>query len=95
MRDAAFPEYPSTHAATGAAAASVLARELGDRHTFSITNPDGASRTYRRFTAAAYEEGVSRIYCGIHFRAAMNVGFRSGAQIAAHVGQTILRRSGR
>ena len=90
-----FPEYPSTHAATGAAAASVLAHELGDRHTFSITNPNGASRTYRRFSAAAYEEGVSRIYCGIHFRTAMNVGFRSGAQVADHVGQTILRRSGR
>jgi membrane-associated phospholipid phosphatase len=88
-----FPEYPSTHAATGAAAASVLARELGDRHTFSITNPSGASRTYRRFSAAAYEEGVSRIYCGIHFRTAMDMGFLSGAQVAHRVEQTILRRS--
>jgi EmrB/QacA subfamily drug resistance transporter len=77
-----FPEYSSTHAATGAAAASVLARELGDRHTITITNPSGATRTYGRFSAAAYEEGISRIYCGIHFRSAMNAGFLTGALVA-------------
>jgi membrane-associated phospholipid phosphatase len=87
-----FPEYPSTHAATGAAAASALARELGDRHTFTVTNPSGASRTYRRYSAAAYEEGISRIYCGIHFRSAMNVGFASGALVARHVDHAVLQR---
>jgi membrane-associated phospholipid phosphatase len=86
-----FPEYSSTHAATGAAASSVLARELGDRHTFTVTNPSGASRTYERFTAAAYEEGISRIYCGIHFRTAMNVGFVTGGQIARYADKTLLR----
>ena len=87
-----FPEYPSTHAATGAAAASALARELGDRHTFTVTNPSGASRTYTRFSAAAYEEGISRIYCGIHFRSAMHVGFATGALIARDVDHTVLQR---
>jgi PAP2 superfamily len=87
-----FPEYSSTHAATGAAAARILAAELGDRHTFTVTNPSGASRTYRRFSAAAYEEGVSRIYCGIHFRTAMDMGFRTGELIAHHVDQTLLQR---
>jgi membrane-associated phospholipid phosphatase len=86
-----FPEYPSTHAATGAAASSALARELGDRHTFTITNPSGATRTYKRFSAAAYEEGISRIYCGIHFRTAMNMGFVTGRQIARYVDKTLLR----
>ena len=87
-----FPEYPSTHAATGATAATALARELGDRHTFTVTNPGGASRTYKRFSAAAYEEGVSRIYCGIHFRTAMNAGFAAGARIAHYVDKTRLQR---
>jgi membrane-associated phospholipid phosphatase len=86
-----FPEYPSTHAATGAAAATTLGLELGDRHTFSVTNPSGASRTYRRFSAAAYEQGVSRIYCGIHFRTAMNKGFVTGGLIAHHADKTLLR----
>jgi membrane-associated phospholipid phosphatase len=89
-----FPEYPSTHAATGAAAAHVLALELGDRHTFTITNPGGASRTYKRFSAAAYEEGISRIYCGIHFRTAMNAGFEMGGRVARHVDRTLLDRRG-
>jgi hypothetical protein len=73
-----FPEYNSTHAATGAAAATALALELGDRHTFTITNPTGARRCYQHFSVAAYEEGLSRIYCGIHFRGAMNAGFVQG-----------------
>ena len=86
-----FPEYPSTHAATAAAASSALALELGDRHTFTVTNPQGATRTYKRFSAAAYEEGVSRIYCGIHFRTAMNVGFRMGTLTARYADRTLLR----
>jgi PAP2 superfamily len=86
-----FPEYPSTHAATAAAAASALARELGDRHRFTVTNPGGAGRTYERYSAAAYEEGISRIYCGIHFRTAMNAGFEIGRQVARHADATRMR----
>jgi hypothetical protein len=86
-----FPEYNSTHAATGAAAAAVLARELGDRHSFTITTPGGESRRYNRFSAAAYEEGISRIYCGIHFRTAMNIGFWQGGRVARYVNETVLR----
>jgi membrane-associated phospholipid phosphatase len=87
-----FPEYPSTHAATAAAAATTLARELGDRHRFTIINPGGASRTYEHFSAAAYEEGISRIYCGIHFRTAMDAGFASGARVAHLVDRAVLRK---
>lgn len=80
-----FPEYSSTHAATGAAAAHILALALGDQQTFTITNPSGASRIYDRFSAAAFEEGISRIFCGIHFRSAMVAGFRQGERIAHYV----------
>ena len=86
-----FPEYPSTHAATGAAAATALARALGDRHAFTVTNPKGVTRTYRRFSAAAQEEAVSRLYCGIHFRTAMDAGLRMGASTARYVDRTLLR----
>ena len=86
-----FPEYASTHAATAAAAAGTLALELGDRHTFTVTSPNGASRTYNRFSAAAYEEGISRIYCGIHFRTAMNTGFVQGSLIAHYVDKNLLQ----
>jgi hypothetical protein len=89
-----FPEFPSTHAATAAAASSALALELGDRHTFTVTNPGGATRTYKRFSTAAYEEGISRIYCGIHFRTAMNVGFKVGGLTARYVDRMLLRPRG-
>jgi hypothetical protein len=87
-----FPEHNSTHAATGAAAAGVLSRTLGDPQTFTITSPTlpGVSRTYSRFSEAAAEEGLSRIYCGIHFRNGMEAGFAQGDAIAARVVQTAL-----
>ncbi len=86
-----FPEYSSTHAATGAAAAHILALALGDQQTFTITNPSGASRNYVRFSAAAFEEGISRIFCGIHFRSAMMAGFRQGERIAHYVHAHLLK----
>jgi hypothetical protein len=86
-----FPEYPSTHAATGAAAAASLALALGDQQIVTMTNPGGASRSYDRFSAAAFEEGISRIYCGIHFRSAMVAGFKQGERIA-HYAHTHLMK---
>jgi hypothetical protein len=82
-----FPEHNSTHAATGAAAAGVLARTLGDRHEFSVDSPTlaGVSRTYRAFSEAALDEAVSRIYCGIHFRRGMDTGLVQGEQVAERV----------
>ena len=88
-----FPEHDSTHAATGAAAAGILERELGDRHTFTVESPTlpGAIRTYRRFSAAAHEEALSRVYCGIHFRRAMDAGLVHGARVARNVERHLLR----
>ena len=88
-----FPEHNSTHAVTGAAAAGVLARILGDRQAFTITSPNGVTRSYSSFSDAAAEEGVSRLYCGIHFRSAMNTGLQQGDAVAARVVQTQLGRA--
>jgi hypothetical protein len=57
-----------------------------------VTSPTGASRRYKRFGAAAYEEGISRIYCGIHFRTAMETGFWQGGRVAQYVDERLLRR---
>lgn len=91
-----FPEHNSTHAATAAAAAGVLARTLGDEHVFTVASPTLAdvTRTYRRFSEAAREEALSRIYCGIHFRHAMDTGLAQGEAVAGHVVGTVLRRPG-
>jgi PAP2 superfamily len=91
-----FPEHNSTHAATAAAAAGVLARTLGDQHTFSVQSKTlpGVSRTYSSFSEAAAEEGASRLYCGIHFRNGMTAGLEQGEAVAAAVVKQLPLRGG-
>ncbi len=88
-----FPEHNSTHAVTASAAAAALARTIGDSHTFTVDSPTlpGVSRTYNRFSDAASEEGISRIYCGIHFRNAMDAGLAQGGLVAGYVVDNLLR----
>jgi hypothetical protein len=40
------------------------------------------TRSYASFTNAAFEEGESRIFCGIHFRSAMDAGLTQGRLVA-------------
>jgi PAP2 superfamily len=91
-----FPEHNSTHAATGAAAAAVLAGTLGDRHSFKLDSKTlpGVSRSYGSFSEAAAEEGVSRLYCGIHFRNGIAAGFEQGEAVAALVLKQLPPRAG-
>ncbi len=88
-----FPEHNSTHAVTGAAAATVLSQAFGGDIEFSVTSPTlpGVERRYRRFSDAALEEGVSRIYCGIHFRRALGTGLEQGRLVAEQVIDTLLK----
>jgi hypothetical protein len=81
------PDYPSTHTVLGWAAAEVLIDLFGNKvryDTTSLTLP-GVTRSYRGFADAAQENGLSRIYAGIHFRHAVRDGRRQGRSI----GQTV------
>ncbi len=81
-----FPEYPSGHSTQSAAAATVLAAIFGDAYAFGdpTHEEDGiASRHFTSFRAAAEEAALSRLYGGIHFRAAMEQGLRQGQCIGA------------
>lgn len=77
------PDYPSTHTVLGAGAAEVLIRNFGDRVTFNVvsTTLPGVTRRFDSITAAAWENGMSRIYGGIHFRHAVQDGFKQGQSI--------------
>jgi membrane-associated phospholipid phosphatase len=77
------PDYPSTHTVLGAAAAAVLAQVFGDRTrvTATSTSLPGVSRRYRSFSAAAIENGWSRVYSGIHFVRAVSDGYTLGDRI--------------
>lgn len=76
-----FPEYPSGHSTQSGAAATVLTGVLGDAVAF--TDNSGVRegfepRSYPSFWAAADEAGISRLYGGIHFRAAIERGLDQG-----------------
>ncbi len=83
-----IPDYDSAHAVEGGAAAQVFREFFGtDRIAFSacsLSLPEGrrctdaapVSRSYASFSAAAEENGLSRILVGYHFRKAVREGHR-------------------
>ncbi len=82
-----FPEYPSGHSTQSAAAAVVLTAAFGENFAFEDATHvrDGLKpRAYASFEAAAQEAGISRLYGGIHFRAAIERGLEQGRCIGAH-----------
>jgi hypothetical protein len=81
-----FPEYPSGHSVVSAAAAEVLTGLFGtvaftDR-THIIYQHEPLQRSFTSFEAAASEAAISRIYGGIHYRAAIEYGMKQGRCIA-------------
>lgn len=88
-----FPEYVSNHSALTAAIMRVLERELGNEHTFTLGSPllPGVTRTYTRFSDAALEAKEARIFGGIHFRHACDVGSDAGVALGDHVVDTMLK----
>jgi PAP2 superfamily len=83
-----FPEYPSGHSTQSAAAAVVLARDFGENFAFEDATHlrDGLKpRRFESFWAAAEEAGISRLYGGIHFRAAIERGLEQGRCVGAAV----------
>lgn len=82
-----FPEYTSGHSVQSGAASLLLHDLLGavpftdDTHSGSL-----AARNFSSFIAAADEAAISRLYGGIHYRAACERGVEQGYCVA----QTIL-----
>jgi hypothetical protein len=82
-----FPEYPSGHSVVSAAAAEVLTTMFGN---VAFTDRSGRmhgfkDRSYTSIEAAAYEASISRLYGGIHFRAAIERGMRMGRCVGQNV----------
>ncbi len=88
-----FPEYTSGHSSFSGAAAVVLAYFFGsDRIRFSVGSDDlpGVRRSYRSFSEAARESGISRVYGGIHFMSANIHGLSTGAAVGMYVSWNLL-----
>jgi membrane-associated phospholipid phosphatase len=90
-----FPEYPSGHSTSSAAAAQVLQSMFGQVAFTSVTFPGGVrmQREFTSFRAAASEAAISRLYGGIHFRAAIENGMEMGECIGAAAFNRITLRS--
>jgi hypothetical protein len=76
-----FPEYPSGHSTQSGAAATVMTQMFGDNFAFEdvTRKSDGVKpRNFPNFWAAANEAGISRLYGGIHYRAAIERGLEQG-----------------
>jgi hypothetical protein len=85
------PDYPSTHTVLGWAAAQVLIELLGDKVQYSATSPTlpEVTRSYKGFSAAAEQNGLSRVYAGIHFQHAVKDGGQQGRSIGRAVVQAL------
>lgn len=83
-----FPEYPSGHSTQSGAVAQVLTAVFGEGFAFTDSThvDDGlAPRDFPDFWTAANEAGISRLYGGIHFRAAIDLGLEQGACVGDFV----------
>ncbi|MGI8996211.1 MAG: hypothetical protein ACR2GW_06020, partial [Pyrinomonadaceae bacterium] len=92
------PEYTSGHTANSSAMATIMAFEFGDDPgpPISVTL-SGITRQWERFSEGIDEVIDARVYSGIHFRTADEVGARTGRQVARFVSKHALRpcRKGR
>jgi hypothetical protein len=82
-----FPEYPSGHSTQSGAAAVALTHLFGENYAFvdSTHEADGlVPRKFKSFWHAADEAGMSRLYGGIHFRAAIEQGLDQGRCIGEY-----------
>lgn len=83
-----FPEYPSGHSTISRAAAEVLTDLFGDNFYFEdSTELDYGLpvRTFNSFIEAANEAAVSRIYGGIHYQMAADLGIIQGREVGRYI----------
>ena len=88
-----FPEYVSGHSTfSGAAAALLTALNGGDAFPFTLNTAGlfGLSRHFDRFSQAAEEAGLSRIYGGIHYLVSNTEGQIAGRRVGAYVAANAL-----
>jgi len=94
-----FPAYPSGHAGLGGALFEILRSLYGDRLAFTFVSDEfnGITRdnrghvrpllprSFRSFTQAEQENGMSRIYQGVHWHFDMTEGAAIGHRVADYV----------
>ncbi|PHQ28381.1 vanadium-dependent haloperoxidase [Leeuwenhoekiella nanhaiensis] len=83
-----FPEYSSGHSVVSGAAAEVLTEIYGDNFQFDDDTETAYGlpvRSFDSFRAASSEAALSRLYGGIHYRAAIDEGLKQGRQVGQYI----------
>ncbi len=83
-----FPEYTSGHSVVSGAAATALTSIFGDNFAFDDDTevPFGLPvRSFISFNQAADEAAISRMYGGIHYRAAVEIGIGQGRNLGEYI----------
>ena len=90
-----FPEYTSGHSVISNAAAAVLTDQFGDGFAFTDSTEMEYGlpvRSFTSFNAAAAEAAISRLYAGIHYRAAVEEGTIQGRKVGEQVIRKVVTR---
>ena len=88
MQTPPFPEYTSGHSVASGAAAKVLTEIFGDNFEFlddTETRYGLPIRSFSSFNSAAQEAAISRMYGGIHYRSAVELGVGQGKKVGSLV----------
>ncbi len=83
-----FPEYSSGHSVVSGAASVTLTDIFGDDFSFDDDTEVAYGLPVRSFTSfeqAADEAAISRMYGGIHYRAAVEIGVKQGRDLGKFV----------
>jgi hypothetical protein len=92
-----FPEYTSGHSVISASSAAALTKLFGDNFAFTDSTEIEYGMTARRFNSfnhAAEEAALSRIYGGIHYRAACDNGKVQGKLVGDFIVGKLKTRTG-
>jgi len=83
-----FPEYTSGHSVVSGAAATALTNIFGDDFAFDDDTEVAYGlpiRSFSSFNKAANEAAISRMYGGIHYRTAVDIGVKQGRDLGDFV----------
>ena len=87
-----FPEYTSGHSVVSGAASAMLTSIFGENFSFvdNTEVPYGLPpRSFNSFNHAANEAAISRMYGGIHYKSAVEVGLNQGKDLGNFIVKTL------
>jgi hypothetical protein len=90
-----FPEYTSGHSVISSASAVVLTKLFGDNFAFTDSTEVEfglSARSFKSFIQASEEAAISRMYGGIHYRPAVEIGVKEGRAVGYYLLQKIRTR---